>query len=541
MASPMVEGRSLNPREKAHFSLHLSDSITEGDVSLGSFSSVKYNHKPRQTTASRVSTIKPTGPDRYTLTLQDKEEDQRATKTTFTGQKQAPKRSYVLLFDSTSQRATLEPLSSTYTFNLATENGKDKASAYPKIYPKKEKDEPSPPADDDLFSDEGKGDHENDEPDPDNPFDFRHFLSKDSKDKQGNESPFVIPNSPDYRTGTGSAANTPMMGARKPAAGLPPKPKVAPPARRRKSPNVDPMVTRKPPVKKTQPPPKVVLERKATATSKPESKPAASAARKPAGRKGGQPASSKIKSAELVHSSDDSDLDADGEDMASPPPPRHSPVAPSPEPVHSHHSDRYEDDEEDDEDDDMGGGGGLEIEVPDERPSKPRYALASLGLGQTLGLGGLGHLKSPSNGPISLASVANSVEGSPNPSFTPRKNIRNKAIDDDVIDFGDLGGGGGGAGNDSDEDMGGAGRAYDDEDEDEEMEDRDVDDFDLGPPAQQNQQPSSRKMSVSAAAAAATNIPIDTAEDDEEEQDPLYIQMMQGLAGGESSEESEEE
>jgi hypothetical protein len=295
--------------------------------------------------------------------------------------------------------------------------------------------------------------------------------------------------------------NTPVMPAsRKPqptstTASANPKQKskinVQPPkARKRKSPEPDVMLSRKNTAakKKEQATPTVRLDRRASTKAEP-AKGGKKAAPKPL------PAA-KIKSAEIVHSSDDSDLDADG-----------SPASPSPPPQ------RYLDDESDSEDDN-GGGGGLEIEVPDARPGRPN-ALKSLGLGQNLGLGlGSRHLSpDPSRGPISLASAANSTEGTPN-RFTQ------DADDGETFDFGDIGGG-------SDDD---AEAEYED---DEEVDTRprrerdgDVEPMDIGPP-------------VTSMASRKTSVPGMAVEEDED--DPLYKEMMEGLAGGDSSEESEEE
>lgn len=61
--------------------------------------------------------------------------------------------------------------------------------------------------------------------------------------------------------------------------------------------------------------------------------------------------------------------------------------------------------------------------------------------------------------------------------------------------------------------------------------DGDVERMDIGPPARQDSRKSvSSAAGVNAAAAAEVD-----------EDDPLYMEMMEGLAGGESSEESEEE
>ncbi|KAF2250038.1 hypothetical protein BU26DRAFT_604299 [Trematosphaeria pertusa] len=495
MASPMVEGR-VDPHKKAHFSLHISDRITKDNGELGSYSSVKYNHKPAQSTTSRTTTLTSTTANTYNLRLEDEKKGNKKDIFVFKGQKTVPKKSYILLLDPASQKATLEPLSSTYTFNLTSKNGADVSSSYPKLYPRKQKEDVQDAGvADDLFDEGGAGD----DPDPENPYDFRHFLNKE---KRGDESEYNIASSPDYRTGTGSAMNTPQFPARKPASAVSSKPKPtaqAAPKPKKRKPDPKPLVSKKAEAKKQQAPP-IRLERRATEQKKPQ----ASAA-KPSRKAAAPPPSAKIKSAEIVHSSDESDTDAEPDhepELVSSPPRTQR----SPSPVQRRQL-TPESDEDETMEDAIGGALGLEIEVPDARPSKPRHnALKSLGLGPNLGLG---YRKSPSNGPISLVSATNSVEGSPNPhTFTPRKNRAQE--EDGVIDFGNFGG-----------------RA-DDEDE-EEADDGDVEPMDIGPPAQ-----AQRIMSVGGGL-------VNEADAEGEEEDPLYKEMMEGLAGGESSEESEEE
>tara|TARA_R110002003_G_scaffold111_16_gene9523 strand:+ start:7043 stop:8245 length:1203 start_codon:yes stop_codon:yes gene_type:complete len=400
----------------------------------------------------------------------------------------------------------LEPLSDSYTFNLATKNDKNIASQYPIIYPKKNKDGPQDDeGEDDLFG-EAVADDESGEPDPNNPYDFRHFLSKE-KEKRGDESEYHFASSPDYRTGTGSAVNTPQFGARKPVTAAVSRPKPTEPLPKKRKPAEAGlfMKKKKDATKKAQPPPSIHLERRASERPMPDAAP------KPKGKAAALPAS-KIKSEELVHSSDESDVDAEGEAATSPP----RPTQRSPSPRYHAVSEPDDEDAEGESDDD----GGLEIEVPDAHPSRPRNggALASLGLGPNLGVGG--GFKSPSNGPISLASATSSVQGSPNPhAFTPRKN--RTVPDADVIDFDDLGGADDAEAEDEEEEDGGV--------EVEPEDDADVDVVDIGPPVRQSTSGHDRKPSMAGVAA------------EEDEEDPLYQEMMAGLAGGDSSEESEEE
>lgn len=236
--------------------------------------------------------------------------------------------------------------------------------------------------------------------------------------------------------------------------------------------------------RKAQPTPAVVLQRTASEISaKPKSKAAA-------------PPASKIKSAEIIHSSDESDVDADGEVASSPP----AQAQRSPSPIHHQQTEDEFDDAEGESDDD----GGLEIEIPDAcPPRRGKGALAALGLGSNLGVGAFS--RSPSNGPISLA---NSVNGSPNHRSLASRNRNTQ----DVIDFGDSG----------EEDAEG------EEDDEEDYHNRDVDPINIGPPARQGTTGQDRKASTVGGAM----------EDDE---DDLEKMMMEGLAGGDSSEESEEE
>lgn len=98
------------------------------------------NHKPTQTSESRTTTLTSTSSNDYNLKVEDKSSSGNKDIFTFTGNRVAAKKSYVLLFDPTSQQATLEPLSDAYTFNIATRNNKNVSSEYSKIYPKKSKD-----------------------------------------------------------------------------------------------------------------------------------------------------------------------------------------------------------------------------------------------------------------------------------------------------------------------------------------------------------------------------------------------------------------
>ena len=183
--------------------------------------------------------------------------------------------------------------------------------------------------------------------------------------------------------------------------------------------------------------------------------------------------------------------------------------------------------------------------------------MASLGLGQNLGLGG--YLKSPSNGPISLHSAANSASGSPDSrAITPaqlrqqnqsQNHGKDADEDDGVIDFGDLGGDAGSESDVDEVDAVDAGYVEDDEDE----VDLDVEPMELGPPATQQQSMRTQRVSISGLGVSG----VDDGDDDmdadfeaemlqglvsqEEEERRAKAFGVQAMAGGDSESESEEE
>ena len=435
------------------------------------------NHKPNLETGTRKTTLQSTSGNNYDLTLRDSK-GADSDIFVFNGSRTAPSKPYVLVFDQTTQKATLERLDNTYTFNLSSKNGTDISSDYGKIYPKKSHKDSVHDKEEgevDLFGEEhGDEANEGTEPDASNPYDFRHFLNgvKKQKDKEGEG----YASSPDYRSATGSnTANTPVLPARR----------AVEPAKKRKAASV---FASKPTAKggskkPAAAAPSINLERRATERPAPASPKAVTTSAS---------SGSKIKSAEFVQESDESDVDAEGEIDSNVPSPKHMHTRRSPSPGQREDDDEDAEGEEDDNDnDDHDDAGDLEIEIPDARPSRPQTHRHTSHLDVSASRGP----RSPSNGPISLASAANSVEN------TPR---RGAAAEE--IDFGDLGG-----------------------DDAEGEEDEDVDAMDIGPPARQD-----TRKSVSGAAGGSGAAEVD-------EDDPLYMEMMEGLAGGDSSEESEEE
>ncbi|KAF2993204.1 hypothetical protein E8E13_000099 [Curvularia kusanoi] len=504
MASPMVDGR-VEPHRKATYTLEISDQVRKEGKPGSGLSGVKYNHKPSLANGTRTANLKLADNNTYNLTLRDKHDAGNTDMFVFNGSRTAPPKSYVLLFDQTTQKATLERLDSTYTFNLATKNGTDISSEHGKIYPKKahkdsvhDKEE----GEVDLFgSDADEEANAGTSPDASNPYDFRHFLNRaqGKKDKDSGEAGYA--SSPDARNSHTSAA--PTSSTHTPAS-QPARRAVEPAPKKRKAASVfaSKPAAKGSAAKKASAAPTIHLERKATeraATGKSTTTAAAA---------------SKIKSAEFVQSSDDSDIDADGDVDSSAPTPRHSQSQ-----QHTQHTQQTQqsshandsDSEADSGEEEASTYGDLEIEIPDAKPRSRNTHLQANNPTNN-------RTRSPSAGPISLASAANSVEN------TPRHERRRNAPEE--IDFGSF--------DDNNDDEGGY---HEDEgEEDAEDEDVDVENMDIGPPAGGRKSVSGNAAAAAAAAAAAPP----AAEVDED--DPLYMEMMEELAaGGDSSEESEEE
>ena len=331
------------------------------------------NHKPNLSNGTRTTKLSRSSNGEATLSIKDNE-DGNISRYAYKGQRNSFKNSYVLIFDPETQSCTLEPVKSAYNFNLTStpwETSKEKlARDYEQLDGKEEVNQGSVDKDPDG------------EPDADNPFDFRHFLSLNSR-------PSTSPSPPLKHTST---AHTPSLASSRPSAST------SKPTHSRPASKVDPLrqVPRKSKPAQAEkkadpkPTPTVRLDRRAsTRPNEQAGKTASKSVPKPAGK-------STAKSDYYVHSSDDED---------SPPLPQAS----------QSQEEKSIDAEE---------SGGLEIDWGNDRP-KPRRAPPS----RTLDLPDLG-----GDGPISLHSAANSPAGR---MAIPRKQQkRRQEYEADVIDFG---------------------------------------------------------------------------------------------------------
>lgn len=333
------------------------------------------NHKPNLSSGTRSTNISAQGPSQSSLNITDNE-DGKTSVYKYSGQQRKSKKSYVLIFNQDTQTCTLEPLSSTYNFNIHSTPWESSSSKLVQQYPQLQaKEEDHPGLDDADNIEEGVSDEE---PDPDNPYDYRHYINI-ARDVSPTPSPLLRP------TNTG---NTPGLHSARP------KPTAEAKPRSRPATKTDPLrpAQRKPISKAPQrPTPTVRLDRRAS--TRPGD---GSEKRGPKLPKSGSKGAAK--SDYYVHSSDD-----DEEPTTSQPAAREQS---SPSDV-------------DDDVDFNTGGGGLEIDFGDSPPTKRKN--------KVLALPGSAH-----GGPISLHSAANS----PNSRVvTPRQQRKDRKTEDLVIDF----------------------------------------------------------------------------------------------------------
>src|SRR5579871_5069889 len=141
------------------------------------------NHKPGLSTGSRTTKLI-SGSKNGLLKMVDIDGDKRS-KYTYSGPRRDSKNSYVLIFDQTKQTCTLEHLSSSFDLNLESTPVEQSASKLQERYP-------YIPSLTEPTEDQSNTFDDDAEPDPDNPFDYRHFLKVSLKE----HPPSVLSRSP---------------------------------------------------------------------------------------------------------------------------------------------------------------------------------------------------------------------------------------------------------------------------------------------------------------------------------------------------------
>ena len=400
----------------------------------------------------------------------------------YAGQSSPAKDSYVLIFDPNKQTCTLEPLATSFSFNLKSTPSESSASALSQKYPPiPTEEEEAAREPEDLFDEEDESG-----PSSKNPFDFRHFVDQ-PMDRGISRSP-----TPSGRV------DSPRMKAStiKPAATS-----EAPIARVK--PVSKPQVLKQKAKKTSAPTPTVRLERRAS--NRPVPKKTAPTAAKP---------KAPPKSAEFV---------------------RDTSSSPSPEPQQETQSQpQAPTDDSDPDPEPLSAGGGLEIDFGDVGPPVKKSAV----------LRGTPLLGS-TEGPISLRSAANSPRSLGNTPRVRSGRFRRDEDKGLEIDFGKAGGYREDEDEDEDDDEAerrpsrAVLETHHEVDEDDpagDEDDVDVEPMVLGSPAHADVQPPRGMGEVSGESPAGEG----EAEDEDDMEAAFEAEMMQGLEDDEDESEVSE-
>ena len=176
MASPPAPPTTgiIDPKSTARFTLQLPES------SPASYSAVRFNHKPSQSSGSRRTKITSTSNSTYKLDIVDRENDTTSAYS-YAGRRKTTDKSrktYVLRFDTEKQSCTLLPLAQSFMFNIRStpwESSPEKLSEqYAQIQDKSESASSESESDDALGG-------VSDTDDANNPFNYRNYLGRPRK------------------------------------------------------------------------------------------------------------------------------------------------------------------------------------------------------------------------------------------------------------------------------------------------------------------------------------------------------------------------
>lgn len=241
-ASPLIE-----PTKAAKYTITVSDKLLNGSVGkkrkhasiqcmICNFHSQPYsnskivNHKPKLPKTSLAAKIsKASAPNTYKLSMNQKESNGGDYK--YTGS-QSASNACILFYDPATSRMTLDQLDTHFDFNLQSMPTNSDSQELGKRYPHIGTEQPGHEASvgEDAAIDEVEKDE--DVADPNNPYDYRHFLQEANRRRTPSPETRTYPgSSPAQRP---SAVSSPAVRPSRPA--TKPKPRPKPQQKRRASP-----------------------------------------------------------------------------------------------------------------------------------------------------------------------------------------------------------------------------------------------------------------------------------------------------------------
>lgn len=165
--------RPLDPFKTARIPVRMSARVTPSSHHEGgSFSAVKFNHKPSQVSVTRKTRLR-TSIDECRLVINDYDQGSQQPNASYEykGVKRSTSNMYALIVSEDRQSLILEPVDSEYLFNLTTAPWEKDSSKLASAYPQLElamHDKAENTGGEKRDSHEGDGAF--------NPFDYRHYL-----------------------------------------------------------------------------------------------------------------------------------------------------------------------------------------------------------------------------------------------------------------------------------------------------------------------------------------------------------------------------
>ncbi|PYH98316.1 hypothetical protein BO71DRAFT_395429 [Aspergillus ellipticus CBS 707.79] len=231
MAAPAIStGGLIDPTKQAEYPIVLGDKLAgKNGASQSQLVNVQYNYKTKSTTARQRITRSRQSRDRYNLTITDKVPTAGNVLTySYQGSvdpaqavSDSGEHNLVLVFDAARKVFVLEPVATQLNFNLRSAPAKSQKQVleYEQLRTLQEDDHGSG---DDRASDTASG-NDDGPADDSNPYDYRHFLPKESADddKSGSDK------TPEIHFHS-SKADTPLLPATKPTPSPRPRPESRP-------------------------------------------------------------------------------------------------------------------------------------------------------------------------------------------------------------------------------------------------------------------------------------------------------------------------
>lgn len=248
MAAPTLSAM-IDPSKQAEYPIVLGERLASDPRTQ--LINVNYNYKTKSSTPQQRSTITRSdrSRDRYNLSVTDKAPSADHTLTYAYQGSEDPdaERNLVLVFDPDRKVFVLEPVTTKLNFNLRSAPGKTEKQVleqYEQLRISHEDDHTSGEDRNAENTSEDEG-----PPDDSNPYDFRHFLRKEGAEDVKPPSVHTTPEPVNT-----SKANTPVIGATKPA------PKPMPRPKKQANPLRETKRLAKAPAAKKPPPPKATAE-----------------------------------------------------------------------------------------------------------------------------------------------------------------------------------------------------------------------------------------------------------------------------------------